>query len=107
MRDDSLVTRRHVIVTGAAAVGGAMLVRPDGVSPVAAQESTPVAGAGQPGGEIKIAYNTPATLNPLFSTAGVDQGVERQMYGALVAMTHETRAADGSRRIGRHLRGCP
>jgi len=35
-----------------------------------------------------MAYNPPATLNPLFSTAGVDQGVERQIYGALVMMTH-------------------
>ncbi len=42
------------------------------------------------GGTIRMAYNTPATLNPLFSTAGVDQGVERQVYGALVMMTWRT-----------------
>ena len=87
MRDNTLVTRRQVIATGAVAVGSGMLVRPDGASTVAAQEATPAAGAGQLGGQIKFAYNTPATLNPLFSTAGVDQGVERQIYGALVMMT--------------------
>jgi peptide/nickel transport system substrate-binding protein len=52
-----------------------------------AQDASPA--AGPLGGEIKMAYATPATLNPLFSTAGADQGVERQIYSALVAMTHE------------------
>ncbi len=64
-----------------------------------AQEASPAAQAGPTfpsippasgpiGGEVKVQFATPATLNPLFSTAGVDQGTERQIYGALVAMTH-------------------
>jgi peptide/nickel transport system substrate-binding protein len=103
MRHEDPITRRRLIATGSAAVGGAIIAR-HGARPIAvAQEASPVpspvtpAGASLPvippasgpfGGEIKIQFNTPATLNPLFSTAGVDQGVERQVYGALVAMTH-------------------
>ncbi len=101
MRHVEPITRRRLLTTGTAAVGGAMVGMPGTLAPnVAAQEATPAAqvGASYPvippasgpfGGEIKIQFATPATLNPLFSTAGVDQGVERQIYGALVAMTHE------------------
>lgn len=89
MRHETPVTRRQLLATGSAAVGSALLVRPGSTAVVAAaQESTPAAASGQLGGQIKMAYQTPATLNPLFSTAGVDQGVERQVYGALVMMTH-------------------
>jgi peptide/nickel transport system substrate-binding protein len=104
MRHEDPITRRRLLATGTAVVGGAMAGMPASLAPnAAAQEATPAASpvaqaatsfpvippaSGPFGGEVKIQFNTPATLNPLFSTAGVDQGVERQVYGALVAMTH-------------------
>ncbi len=33
---------------------------------------------------MSVKWTKPATLHPLFSTAGIEQGVERQMFGALV-----------------------
>jgi ABC-type transport system substrate-binding protein len=88
-------TRRRFIGATTAVLGGAALAGPatsllaaaQSATPVAGGAASPVPGSGPLGGQIKFAYNTPATLNPLFSTAGVDQGVERQVYGALVAMT--------------------
>ena len=79
-------TRRRFMVTGAAAVGGALTARA-GFAPigVGAQDATP--DARQLGGTVRIAFNTPATLNPLFASAGTDQGVARQVYGGLVMMT--------------------
>jgi peptide/nickel transport system substrate-binding protein len=81
-------TRRRLMVTSAAAAGGALIGKA-GFAPgtVAAQDATPAAPLG---GIVRMAFLTPATLNPLFSTAGTDQGVERQIYGALVMMTHES-----------------
>lgn len=91
-RRELRVNRRKLLTTGAATAGAAMVAttplgRSLGVSGsahVAAQDATPTPALG---GEIKLAYAPPATLNPLFSTAGTDQGVERQIYGALVMMT--------------------
>ena len=80
-------TRRRFLATGTAAAGVALAGKAGFASGrVSAQESTPAA---PKGGIVRLAFNTPATLNPLFSTAGTDQGVERQIYGALVMMTHE------------------
>jgi ABC-type transport system substrate-binding protein len=87
------VTRRKLLTTGTATAGAALVATTPlgkslgvtGAASVAAQDATPAAALG---GEIKLAYAPPATLNPLFSTAGADQGVERQIYGALVMMTH-------------------
>jgi peptide/nickel transport system substrate-binding protein len=45
------------------------------------------ASAGQPGGtggQVSVQWTKPVTFNPLYSTAGSEQGVERLMYGALV-----------------------
>jgi ABC-type transport system substrate-binding protein len=86
------VTRRRFIGAGTAILGGAALAGPATSLLVSAQDATPAAatpvpGAGPLGGQIKMAYNTPATLNPLFSTTGTDQGAEREIYGALVMMT--------------------
>jgi peptide/nickel transport system substrate-binding protein len=85
------VTRRRLLTTTTAALGGAVLTGPATSLVAAAQSATPetgpAPGSGPLGGQVKFAYATPATLNPLFSTAGVDQGVSRQVYGALVAMT--------------------
>ncbi len=33
---------------------------------------------------MNVKWTKPATIHPLFSTAGIEQGVERQMFGALV-----------------------
>lgn len=85
MRQKMLISRRGLLAAGSAAAGSALLTTPI-VS--AAQDGTPTTGSAGLGGQIKMAYSPPATLNPLFSTAGVDQGVERQIYGALVMMTH-------------------
>jgi ABC-type transport system substrate-binding protein len=90
--NEKMVTRRQFLSTTMAVVGGAVLAGPATRRVATAQSSTPEAGAAAPGsgplgGQVKFAYATPATLNPLFSTAGVDQGVSRQVYGALVAMT--------------------
>ena len=85
-----MVTRRQFLTTTTAVVGGAVLAGPATRRVATAQSSTPEAGApgsGPLGGQVKFAYATPATLNPLFSTAGVDQGVSRQVYGALVNMS--------------------
>jgi ABC-type transport system substrate-binding protein len=88
------VTRRRFLTTTTAAIGGAVLAGPATSLVATAQSATPetgtgvsAPGSGPLGGQVKFAYATPATLNPLFSTAGVDQGVSRQVYGALVAMT--------------------
>lgn len=90
--NEKLVTRRQFLSTTTAVAGGAVLAGPATRLAATAQSSTPEAGAAVPGsgplgGQVKFAYATPATLNPLFSTAGVDQGVSRQVYGALVAMS--------------------
>jgi peptide/nickel transport system substrate-binding protein len=78
------------MIGGAAVAGGALAARASfATGVVQAQEGTPVADMPK-GGTIRMAFQTPATLNPLFSTAGVDQGTERQIYGALVMMTWRT-----------------
>lgn len=47
--------------------------------------AAPAAQAG--GSQINMLWRQPATLNPLFSTAGFEQQVERLMFGALVKMS--------------------
>lgn len=51
------------------------------VSPTAASAA---ASTGATGGQLNVVWTKPATIHPLFSTAGIEQGVERQMFGALV-----------------------
>jgi hypothetical protein len=53
----------------------------------AVQAPTPAsqaAQAGATGGPISVQWTKPVTFNPLYSTAGSEQGVERLIYGALV-----------------------
>jgi len=71
----------------AAAAGG---TAPTMAAPMAASASVasaPVASAGgAAGGQISVYWTKPSTIHPLFSTAGIEQGVERQMFGALMRM---------------------
>jgi ABC-type transport system substrate-binding protein len=43
--------------------------------------------AAQEGAQVSIEWRKPQTLNPLFSTAGFEQQVERLMFGTLVKMS--------------------
>ncbi|MCC6705052.1 MAG: ABC transporter substrate-binding protein [Thermomicrobiales bacterium] len=81
-------TRRRLLATGAALTGGALIGRA-GFAPgmASAQDATPEAPRG---GIVRFARANPSSLNPLFSTAGIDQGVETQVYGALVIMNYNT-----------------
>ncbi len=77
----STVTPSSAIVPAASPAGGA-------ASSVAgattAAGATPAASTGAAGGQLNVYWAKPVTIHPLFSTAGVEQGVERQMFGALV-----------------------
>ena len=56
-------------------------------SPAAASITVTAAPAtGAAGGQVNVYWTKPVTIHPLFSTSGVEQGVERQMFGALVRM---------------------
>ncbi len=63
------------------------------VAPTASAAAAPVASAapaastGATGGQVSMYWVKPVTIHPLFSSSGVEQGVERQMFGALVRMT--------------------
>ncbi|HUG15815.1 MAG TPA: ABC transporter substrate-binding protein [Thermomicrobiales bacterium] len=49
--------------------------------------ASPTTGAPAPsGGQVSVLWRTPNTLNPLFSTAGSEQQIERLIFGALVKM---------------------
>jgi ABC-type transport system substrate-binding protein len=50
-----------------------------------ANSTTSAAGA-QKGGKVYVLWRSPVSLNPLFSTAGSEQQVERLIFGALVKM---------------------
>jgi ABC-type transport system substrate-binding protein len=62
------------------AAGGAAL----SVLPASLQRQ---AEAAQEGPQVSIEWRKPRTLNPLFSTAGFEQQVERLMFGTLVKMS--------------------
>jgi len=59
---------------------------PSVVAPAAspAAAASPAVSSGATGGQLNVVWTKPATIHPLFSTAGIEQGVERQMFGALV-----------------------
>ena len=48
--------------------------------------------AGGTGGQVSIQWLKPVTFNPLYSTAGSEQGVERLIYGALVRVNDKLEA---------------
>jgi peptide/nickel transport system substrate-binding protein len=60
-------------------------------APTAAAGPT-VTQAGAVGGQISVQWTKPVTFNPLYSTAGSEQGVERLMYGALVRVNNKLEA---------------
>jgi peptide/nickel transport system substrate-binding protein len=55
-----------------------------GSAPTAAATVASTAQSGAAGGQISVQWTKPVTFNPLYSTAGSEQGVERLIYGALV-----------------------
>ena len=65
------------------------------VAAVTAATPTPAAAAAQAGGtggQISLQWTKPVTFNPLYSTAGSEQGVERLIYGALVRVNDKLEA---------------
>ncbi len=52
----------------------------------AAPSTAASAATGATGGQVSVYWTKPSTINPLFSTAGIEQGVERQIFGALMRM---------------------
>ncbi len=54
-------------------------------APATGMTAAPAA-AGATGGQINVYWTKPSTIHPLFSTAGIEQGVERQIFGALMRM---------------------
>jgi len=59
---------------------------PAAVGATAAGAAPSAAAGGPTGGQVSIYWTKPSTIHPLFSTAGVEQGVERQIFGALMRM---------------------
>ena len=55
---------------------------PSAAPSTAATSAAPAAS----GGQVSIYWTKPSTIHPLFSTAGIEQGVERQIFGALMRM---------------------
>ena len=51
-----------------------------------AATSAMAAATGGTGGQINVYWTKPSTIHPLFSTAGIEQGAERQIFGALMRM---------------------
>src|SRR4051812_18737716 len=49
-------------------------------------------GGGATGGQISMQWTKPLTFNTLYSTAGLEQGVERLMFGALVRVNDKIEA---------------
>ncbi|MBV9599488.1 MAG: ABC transporter substrate-binding protein [Chloroflexi bacterium] len=70
------------------------------VTATTAAVATPAAGAtaagaaqtSGTGGQVSIQWTKPVTFNPLYSTAGSEQGVERLIYGALVRVNDKLEA---------------
>lgn len=58
-----------------------------------AEAAKPAAAAGgASGGQVSVHWTKPITFNPLYSTAGSEQGVERLMFGALVRVNDKLEA---------------
>lgn len=79
------LNRRDLLRMVAAGVGASVLIPRNGVDAAAAAqgEATP---QGAAGGEVRMLIRKPVTLNPLFSTSGNEQQIERITFGALIKM---------------------
>jgi len=75
---------------GSAAPSAAASAAPSAAASTGASAAPSAAGSavagGPSGGQISIYWTKPATIHPLFSTAGIEQGVERQIFGSLMKM---------------------
>ena len=101
------VSRRDLLRGLAAScglLGGATLLAACGPSPSAAPPPAATSGAAttrtsggppaatRPGGQVSVFWPKPVTFNPLFSTAGAEQGVEQLLLGALVKVNDKLEA---------------
>jgi peptide/nickel transport system substrate-binding protein len=75
--------------SAASSTSGGASAAPASAAASTAASAAPASAAasGATGGQITIYWTKPVTIHPLFSTAGIEQGVERQMFGALMRMT--------------------
>ncbi len=79
-------TSGMITTTGVATppgVTGATLTVGGAATPSGATGAT----GGAPGGQVSFHWSKPVTFDPLFSTAGVEQGIEQLVLGALVKVT--------------------
>ncbi len=71
--------------TSASSAGGSTATAAATSASTAASTATSATTA-QKGGKVYVLWRSPVSLNPLFSTAGSEQQVERLMFGSLVKM---------------------
>ncbi|MDQ6601751.1 MAG: ABC transporter substrate-binding protein [Chloroflexota bacterium] len=76
-----------VAPTASAAAAAASVAAPATSAAAPVASAAPAASTGATGGQVSMYWVKPVTIHPLFSSSGVEQGVERQMFGALVRMT--------------------
>jgi len=79
-------TAATTTATKGPAASGAATSAPTVAASTAASAAPSAAAGGATGGQVSIYWTKPSTIHPLFSTAGVEQGVERQIFGALMRM---------------------
>ncbi len=79
-------TAATTAATKGPAASGAATSAPTAAASTAASAAPSAAAGGATGGQVSIYWTKPSTIHPLFSTAGVEQGVERQIFGALMRM---------------------
>ena len=79
-------TAATTAATKGPAASGAATSAPTVAASTAASAAPSAAAGGATGGQVSIYWTKPSTIHPLFSTAGVEQGVERQIFGALMRM---------------------
>ncbi|MGE3797673.1 MAG: ABC transporter substrate-binding protein, partial [Thermomicrobiales bacterium] len=77
------LSRRDLMKLIGAGAGGAAVSTIMRHDAALAQDASPAAS----GGEARVLWRAPNTLNPLFSSSGNEQHVERAMFGALVKMS--------------------
>ena len=76
--------RRDLFKLIAAGAGGAAVATLLGISPERTSAASALQASGTP---VSIRWDKPVWLNPLFSTSGSEQQIERLMFGALVKMS--------------------